>query len=214
MNNFAFYCSGNASRVTKFYDSDEIRNNFRCSFIYYDNSSNVVIDKLKSVKPIGCELIIPDDMTSKLPRNEFSKYISNELNYYMNKMEVNYLFCFGDKILKDPLISNYYMKIVNFHPSLLPAFPGLNAIDQALKTSVQILGNTAHFIDYRMDSGPIILQSVISRSRYSSYEDVLDLQIPMLKKIWSWLEKDMIIFNQNFISIKGEQNINNIYFSA
>ena len=49
-------------------------------------------------------------------------------------------------------------RIVNVHPSLLPAFPGVRAIEQALDYGVQVMGVTVHFVDEGVDSGPVILQ--------------------------------------------------------
>jgi phosphoribosylglycinamide formyltransferase-1 len=128
------------------------------------------------------------------------------------KNNVDFLFCFGDKILKPILVEEYKNRIINFHPSILPAFPGLNAIDQALKTSVQFLGNTAHFIDEGIDTGMIILQTAISRSAFEEYNSVLDLQIPMLYKIWCWLESDKIIISENCVKIEHAEK--NTIFSS
>lgn len=52
-------------------------------------------------------------------------------------------------------------RIMNIHPSLLPAFPGLHAQKQALDYGVRFAGCTVHFVDEGMDSGPIILQAVV-----------------------------------------------------
>ena len=82
--------------------------------------------------------------------------------------------------MKNPLIQKYDKRIINFHPSILPSFKGLNAIDQELKAKVRFLGNTAHFIDEGIDSGEIIIQSAMFRSDYEEYEDVLTT-IPNLK---------------------------------
>jgi len=65
------------------------------------------------------------------------------------------------RILSPYFIVNSQVKIINIHPSLLPAFPGLHAQRQALDYGVKYSGCTVHFVDEGMDSGPIILQAVV-----------------------------------------------------
>ena len=62
------------------------------------------------------------------------------------------------EILGGPFIRRFQGRIVNVHPSLLPAFPGVRAIEQALDYGVQVMGVTVHFVDEGVDSGPVILQ--------------------------------------------------------
>jgi phosphoribosylglycinamide formyltransferase-1 len=111
-------------------------------------------------------------------------------------------------------LNNYKNRIVNFHPSILPSFPGLMAIDQALASGVQFLGNTAHIINKGIDTGPIIMQSVLKRQAYSKYEDVLNLQIPMLEKIWLLLDGDNLEVGENFVQINSEGSQYNSFFSV
>jgi len=65
------------------------------------------------------------------------------------------------QLLSEPFVQRFRNRIVNVHPALLPAFPGLDAIGQALEHGVQITGVTVHFVDEGMDSGPILLQRPI-----------------------------------------------------
>jgi len=65
------------------------------------------------------------------------------------------------KLIGDPLLSHYKNKIVNIHPSLLPAFPGLNAIEKAIDYGVKVTGVTIHYVDKGMDTGQIIVQKTI-----------------------------------------------------
>ncbi len=58
-------------------------------------------------------------------------------------------------------VSEFRNHILNIHPSLLPAFPGLEAQRQALEHGVKFSGCTVHFVDERLDAGPIILQAVV-----------------------------------------------------
>jgi phosphoribosylglycinamide formyltransferase-1 len=62
------------------------------------------------------------------------------------------------EILSPGLIERFRGRIINVHPSLLPAFPGVRSIEQALEYGVQVTGVTVHFVDEGVDSGPIIKQ--------------------------------------------------------
>ena len=65
------------------------------------------------------------------------------------------------RILGEEVVQTFEKKIINMHPSLLPAFPGLNAQRQAINHGVKFSGCTVHFVDSGVDSGPIILQTVV-----------------------------------------------------
>jgi len=65
------------------------------------------------------------------------------------------------ELLGAPFIRRFAGRIVNVHPSLLPAFPGARAIEQALEYGVKLIGVTVHFVDEGVDSGPIVLQEAL-----------------------------------------------------
>ncbi len=65
------------------------------------------------------------------------------------------------QILSPEFIGRFSERIVNVHPALLPSFPGLDAVGQALEHGVRITGVTVHFVDEGVDSGPIILQRAV-----------------------------------------------------
>ncbi len=62
------------------------------------------------------------------------------------------------RLIKSPLLDAFPQRVINIHPSLLPAFPGLKAWEQALDAKVAETGCTVHYVDEGMDTGPIILQ--------------------------------------------------------
>src|SRR5690242_21725662 len=62
------------------------------------------------------------------------------------------------EILSADFIHRFERRLINVHPSLLPAFPGIRAIEQAIDAGVRVSGVTVHFVDVEVDSGPIILQ--------------------------------------------------------
>jgi phosphoribosylglycinamide formyltransferase-1 len=65
------------------------------------------------------------------------------------------------RILSGHFIREFHQRILNIHPSLLPAFPGLDAQHQALEHGAKFSGCTAHFVEEGLDSGPIISQAVV-----------------------------------------------------
>jgi phosphoribosylglycinamide formyltransferase-1 len=65
------------------------------------------------------------------------------------------------RILSGHFIREFHQRILNIHPSLLPAFPGLDAQHQALEHGVKFSGCTAHFVEEGLDSGPIIAQAAV-----------------------------------------------------
>jgi len=65
------------------------------------------------------------------------------------------------RLLTSTFIRRYPNRILNIHPSLLPAFPGLDAQGQALAHGVKLTGCTVHFVDEDLDAGPIILQAAV-----------------------------------------------------
>jgi len=65
------------------------------------------------------------------------------------------------RILGSSFVRDWQGRLMNVHPSLLPAFPGLNAQRQALAQGVRITGATVHFVDEGVDTGPIVLQAAV-----------------------------------------------------
>lgn len=74
------------------------------------------------------------------------------------------------ELLGGDFIRRFRGRVVNVHPSLLPAFPGLRAIEQALEYGVKVMGVTVHFVDEGVDSGPVILQESFEREAAGDVE--------------------------------------------
>jgi phosphoribosylglycinamide formyltransferase-1 len=71
------------------------------------------------------------------------------------------------EILSPPFIGRFAGRIINVHPSLLPAFPGIRPIEDALDYGVKVMGVTVHYVDEGVDSGAIILQEAFDVFPYS-----------------------------------------------
>lgn len=98
------------------------------------------------------------DPKSHSDKKEFDRALINLL-----QAESVDLICLAGfmRILGKTFINIFTGRIINIHPSLLPAFPGLHPQRQALEHGVKFSGCTVHFVDEGVDSGPIILQSVV-----------------------------------------------------
>ena len=66
------------------------------------------------------------------------------------------------RVLAPPMVSRFRNRMLNIHPSLLPSFPGPNAVAQALDHGVKVTGVTVHFVDEEVDHGPIIAQRAVA----------------------------------------------------
>ena len=83
------------------------------------------------------------------------------------------------ELLGDAFLERFPGAVVNVHPSLLPAFPGLHAIEQALAYGVKVFGVTVHFVDGGVDTGPVILQGSIALENPAGPEEVLAALRPL-----------------------------------
>jgi phosphoribosylglycinamide formyltransferase-1 len=66
------------------------------------------------------------------------------------------------QLLSPAFLVRFPQRVVNVHPALLPAFPGIRAVEQALDYGVKVFGVTVHFVDEGVDTGPIIAQRAVS----------------------------------------------------
>jgi phosphoribosylglycinamide formyltransferase-1 len=104
------------------------------------------------------------------------------------------------RIMSPEFVRAYKMRIMNIHPSLLPAFPGLHAQKQAIEYGVKVTGCTVHFVDEGLDSGPIIAQKVVPVFG-SDTEEILSSRI--LKQEHKLYIKSINLFAEGKISFKG-----------
>ncbi len=86
----------------------------------------------------------------------------HELVRHLTAWDIDFIVLAGYKRLITPvLLTAYDNRILNVHPSLLPAFPGMHAVEQALAYGAKVVGVTVHLVDGGMDSGPIVAQEAI-----------------------------------------------------
>ncbi len=91
-------------------------------------------------------------------RVDFDTGISNLIEHYAAELVVLAGFM---KLFQPPFVEKYQNRIINVHPTLLPAFPGAHPVADTLAYGVKITGVTVHFVDKGVDTGPIIAQSAV-----------------------------------------------------
>lgn len=108
------------------------------------------------------------------PRDfETAEAYEQQIVQLFDRHNINFLLLAGYmKILGPTILNKYAGRIINIHPSLLPAFPGLGAQRQALEHGVRVSGCTVHFVDDGLDSGPIIAQRAVPVMPGDTEEDL------------------------------------------
>ena len=130
---------------------------------------------------------------------------SSRLLEYLVSNDVDYVISFFTKLFVGDLLEVYQDRIVNVHPSLLPAFKGLNAFDDAIDYGTRYLGSTIHFIDRNMDEGKIIMQTALP---LDTTKDVVELrhsifvqQCKALVQVVRWLAEGRISIDGQKVTI-------------
>jgi phosphoribosylglycinamide formyltransferase-1 len=83
------------------------------------------------------------------------------------------------QLLSGEFLARFPDRVINVHPALLPAFPGLRPVDDALEYGVKVFGVTVHFVDGGVDSGPVILQRPVELPDASDRDSVLERLHPI-----------------------------------
>ncbi len=106
------------------------------------------------------------------------------------------------RILAADLVAAYPARIINIHPSLLPAFPGMNAQRQASEYGVRVSGATVHFVDAGVDTGPIILQEAVALEPGMSPERVAAAILIVEHRI---IVEAARLFASDLLEVRGRQ---------
>lgn len=106
------------------------------------------------------------------------------------------------KILGKTLLTAFKDRIMNIHPALLPAFPGLHAQEQAFDHGVKVAGCTVHFVDEELDGGPIILQKCVEVNDNDTAETLSEMILLQEHKIYPEAVK---LFVENRLRLEGRK---------
>ncbi|GAB7387768.1 phosphoribosylglycinamide formyltransferase [Bacillaceae bacterium] len=112
------------------------------------------------------------------------------------------------RLIGETLLVPYAGKIINLHPSLLPAFPGKDAIGQAYAYGVKVTGVTVHFVDEGLDTGPIIAQRALAVEEGDTLETlarrIQALEHELLPQVIQWLVDGRVTLTGRRVQVKTE----------
>ncbi|MEW6456611.1 MAG: phosphoribosylglycinamide formyltransferase [Acidobacteriota bacterium] len=153
---------------------------------------------LKIAKERGLEAMFADPKRFQ-SREEYDRYLVEELE----KRETD-LVCLAGwmRILTPYFVQKFENRIMNIHPALLPAFPGLDVQRKALEHGVRFSGCTVHFVTEEVDAGPIILQAVVPVHQEDTPETLADRILKEEHRIYSEAIK---LFFENRLEIQGRR---------
>lgn len=156
MKRIAVFASGNGSNFQAILDANKSGAlNARIALLVCDRSDAFAIERAEKE---GVPAFVFN------PKNFFDKaaYESDILEY-LETMKIDFIVLAGYmRLVGSTLLEKYEGRIVNIHPSLLPDFPGKDAIGQALTAGADKTGATVHFVDSGMDTGQIIAQESVT----------------------------------------------------
>ncbi|MCM3727109.1 phosphoribosylglycinamide formyltransferase [Neobacillus cucumis] len=174
MKKIAVFASGNGSNFQAIIDvvkSGELETEI--SLLVCDKPGAYAVDRANAAE-IPSFIFQAKDYTNK---EEYEQAILAELKRY----DVEFIVLAGYmRLIGSTLLSAYQGRIVNIHPSLLPAFPGKDAIGQALAAKANWSGVTIHYVDEGMDTGPIIIQERV-RLEENETRDSLQKKIQQIE---------------------------------
>ena len=160
---------------------------------------------LKIAKKLGVKTEVIESKGFKGNRWDYDKKIVSVLKKY-RVTPTNGLVCLAGfmRIISPQFVKKYKYRVLNIHPAILPAFSGLDAQKQAIDYGAKFSGCTVHFVDEAVDTGPIILQTIV-KVKNGDTEEVLAKRI--LKQEHKTYPEAVRLFAEDKIKISGRKTI-------
>lgn len=202
MINLAVLVSGRGSNM------ESILQNIKDGMIMNINPSVVISNKqnakaLEVAKQYRVDAVFIDDQCRKGANWDYDQKVIQCLHDHDVRSE-NGLICLAGfmRILSREFVTRYRGRIMNIHPALLPAFPGLNAQKQAVEYGVKVSGCTVHFIDDGVDTGPIIIQAIVEVKEDDTLETLAERILKQEHRIYP---EAVRLFAEGKLSIEGRK---------
>lgn len=196
-NCFVLLISGRGSNL-KAICNTKLRSQIACVI-----SNNPEAHGLEIAKNFGLKIHIINHREYNT-REEFEKVLASTINLYSPKLIALAGFM---RILTSWFVTQYPNKIINIHPSILPAFVGANAQKDALHAKVKISGATVHFVNEKLDHGPIIAQGIVNTEFDDDLEKLSSRILELEHHLYPFVIQK-ILDNQLKINSNGYVSVN------
>ena len=199
--NLGVLVSGRGSNLQAIINAIENRKlKDRIALVISDREGVQAIDRCVKHR-IPYRVIKRKDFQSK---EEFEKAIAEALK----DAEVDLVVLAGFmRILPNTFLSHFPMKVINIHPSLIPAFQGLHAQRQALEYGVRITGCTVHFVTEELDNGPVIAQACVpvlpEDTEESLSKRILNYEHRILPQVIKWISEGRVKVEGRRVIVEG-----------
>lgn len=194
--NIAVFASGrgtNFSAIARGVKKGTIKANL--TLLVCDNPQALVLEKAKRAKVKIALVKIKDFATQKALEARIIEHLEE------NNIDLIVLAGFM-RVLSPEFVQRYNGRILNIHPALLPSFKGSHGIKDAFEYGVKVTGATVHFVDEKVDCGPIILQKTV---KIDANETLESLEEKIHKVEHALYPKAIKLFVENRLKIEGRK---------
>ncbi len=193
---FAVFVSGNGSNLQAILDAVKAGEiNAQCSLVFANTRKAF---GLKRAEEAGVETLVLERKNYATPQS-----YDRDIVVQLKRHEIDFVVLAGYmKILTPWFTKQYDKKILNVHPSLLPSFKGARGIKDTFTYGAKVAGVTIHFVDEKMDHGPIIMQEAI---KIGPKETLESLEEKIHKVEHRIFPKAIALFADDKLKVKGRK---------
>jgi phosphoribosylglycinamide formyltransferase-1 len=195
---FAVFASGKGSNLQAIIEavkSDEIKADL--GLVFSNNRKALALERAKEA---GIKTLFLDRKDYATPQS-----YERDIVIYLRDEEIDFIVLAGYmRILSSYFIKEFPNKIINVHPSLLPAFKGANGIKDTFTYGTKLGGVTIHIVDDKMDHGPIIMQESVKISEKETLASFEEKIHAVEHKIYP---KAIALFAEDRLKIKGGRRV-------
>ncbi|MCA9399597.1 MAG: phosphoribosylglycinamide formyltransferase [Candidatus Omnitrophica bacterium] len=196
MKKFAVFASGNGSNLQAIIEAVKAGDiKAELALVFSDNYKAYALKRAEEAG-IPTLSLRPKDYTNK-------QSFERDLVIYLKERDIDFIVLAGYmRLLTSYFIKQYPQKILNIHPSLLPAFKGRNGIKDAFTYGCKVTGVTVHFVNEKMDNGPIIMQDSLKIYEKDTLESLAEKIHQLEYKIYP---KAIALYVEDRLNVRGRK---------